>query len=101
MTKRLERVRGSRRKKIEQAIIDAGYIYHYSTQNYEHRLKVSKGPRIDIVRLANDMKINRPSFTRNFTNKEGMPLYFAKDIISFLNDSYNINLNIKFDDYNE
>ena len=53
-----------------------------------------------MVRLANDMKIDKLSFTRNFTNKEGIPLYFAKDIILFLQDYHNINLNIKFDDYN-
>ena len=100
MTKRLERVRGSRRKKIEKAIIEAGYTYQYTTQNYKKHLKVTQQPRIDTVRLANDMKIDRLSFTRNFTNKEGIPLYFAKDIILFLQNSHNINLKINFSDYN-
>lgn len=100
MVARLDRVRGSRRKKIEKAVLEAGYIYQYSTTDYQNRLKVRQQPRIDMVRLANDMKIDKLSFTRNFTNKEGIPLYFAKDIILFLQDYHNINLNIKFDDYN-
>lgn len=96
----LQRLRGSRRKKIEKAIIDAGYTYQYTTQNYKKHLKVTQQPRIDTVRLANDMNIDRLSFTRNFTNNQGMPLYFAKKIINFLQDTHNINLNINFSDYN-
>lgn len=97
---RYQRVRGSRRKKIEKAVIEAGYIYQYSTNDYQAKLKVGQQPRIDMVKVAKDMKIDRLSFTRNFTNPEGLSLSFAKEIISFLQNTHNINLNINFSDYN-
>ncbi len=92
----LQRLRGSRRKKIEKAVIEAGYTYQYTTQNYKKNLKVTQQPRIDTVRLANDMNIDRLLFTRNFTNNQGMPLYFAKKIINFLQNTQHINLKYNF-----
>lgn len=100
MSIRLDRVRGSRRKKIENAIVEAGYIYQYSTNDYQARLKVRQQPRIDVAALADNMKLDRKTFSKNFNDKSGIRLDLAKHIINFLEDSHHINLKINFSDYN-
>lgn len=100
MSIRLDRVRGSRRKKIENAIVEAGYIYQYSTNDYQARLKVRQQPRIDVAALADNMKLDKKTFSKNFNDKSGIRLDLAKHIINFLQDSHHINLKINFSDYN-
>jgi|13_taG_2_1085334.scaffolds.fasta_scaffold04930_10 hypothetical protein len=94
-----QRVRGSRRKKIEKAIIEAGYIYQYQTESYQAKLKVRAAPRIDTVRLAKAMNMEKLTFTRNYSNVEGLSLQFAKQIIELLQDKHDINLKINFSDF--
>lgn len=100
MSIRLDRVRGSRRKKIEQGVLDAGYIFQYSSNSYLENLRINKSQRVDIARLADNMKIDRKSMSKNFNDRNGIRLDLAKDIINFLHVNHDINLNLKFSDYN-
>lgn len=100
----IDRVRGTRRKKIENAIRQAGYERQYATKSYITRSRVNKIPELDVMKLAEAMgrkeKEQKRYFSQRLRNVNGIPLEFAEELIKFLKENHNINLNIQFSDYN-
>lgn len=100
----IDRVRGSRRKKIEEAVKQAGYIRSYSTNARTKIYRINQEPDFDLTKLAGEMGISdiedKKIFCKKFRDKKGISLDLAKKIIKFLQDTHNINLKIHFSDYN-
>ena len=103
MPLKIYRIRGMRRKKIESAIREAGFIRTYSTNSYSKNLRVKQEPSLDLMRLADEMGRDdikeKRSLCKDIREFGGIKMAIAKEIIEFININYNSNLKIKFDDY--
>ena len=103
MPLKIYRIRGVRRKKIESAIREAGFIRNYSTNSYCKNLRIKTEPSLDLMRLADEMGRDdikeKRALCKDIREFGGIKIFIAKEIIDFLNLNYNSNLKIKFDDY--
>ena len=88
MTEYIDRVRGSRRKKIEEGVRKAGYIKIYSSKSYSNDFCIKTSPEIDPMKLAESMGIHdiekKRILSKRLRNKDGLPLDTARLIIDFL-----------------
>ena len=90
----IERVRGGKRKKLEELIVDAGYFRDYvdAYSPFTHHDK----KRVFIAKLARAMNQDLNSFNTKFSNKKGISLSFAQDILEFLKKNHpELNITLK------
>ena len=88
----VEKVRGGKRLKLEQMIIDAGYHKTYAKNIFNRNNRIEDRPKkIFIAELARAMGINPGSFSSAYRNKSGLSKDFAQKIIDFLKKNHNIN----------
>lgn len=103
MPEYIDRVRGSRRKKIEEGIRKAGYIKTYVNKNSNKDFCIKTFPDIDAMSLGAAMGIDnieeKRILSKRLRDKGGLPMDTARVIIEFLKSHHDINLNLKFDDY--
>lgn len=93
------RIRRKKVEKLEQALIEIGYKKEYVDNEYNRNLRLLSrrdlDDRVDLPKLADEMNIDRRSFTIKFNDKKGMVKEFADEIINFLHKKHNIKLNIR------
>jgi hypothetical protein len=88
----VEKVRGGKRLKLEQIIIDAGYHKTYAKNTFNRNSRIEDKPKkVFIAKLARAMGLNSGSFTAAYTNKSGLSKKLAQQIIDFLKKNHNIN----------
>ena len=87
----IARVRGGKRKKLEELIVEAGYFREYVDvySPFTHHDK----KRVFIAKLARAMNQDLNAFNTKFSNKKGISLPFAQDILEFLKTNH-LELNI-------
>lgn len=87
----MERVRGGKRKKIENLIIEAGYYKEYADNPYNKNLRIENRPKkIYIAKLAEAMKKEKTSFTASFRSPSGLSKKLATEILDHLKKNHNI-----------
>lgn len=88
----VEKVRGGKRLKLEQMIIDAGYYKTYAKNTFNRNNRIEDRPKkVFIAELARAMNLATGPFSTAYGSKNGLSKDFVQKIIDFLKKNHNIN----------
>jgi len=95
MPREVTRIRGEDRKKIEQVIIDADYIWHFKDNERKTYIRTSPDKKIKLSALAKAMGKNKAGFASHYNKPEGLSSNLAKEILDFLQRKHGIKVKLK------
>lgn len=94
----MERIRGGKRKKLEQLIIEAGYVKEYvEDSNFNKYLRADHDKvKIYIAKLARAMGHETNAFNNAYSHKSGISLDLAREILEFIKKNHlKINITLR------